>query len=978
MRSQLFIGDTEVYIDEETVPVITKQIIDLQQPEKRKTDRTLSFTLPGTPENDLLFGGMFDVNLQIQNSTDIQFNPDFNPNLKAAFVYYVDTVEQLRGYCQLTDIKVMRNNTVRYVVVAYGQTSDLFAKIGSKQMTELDLSEYDHPYTKQTIENSWDTSIIQNGGSVPFELGNGYVYPMIDYGFHTNPAIWQVKHFRPAVYAKTYLDKIFEDAGFTYQSDFFDSERFKRLVLPFTSAELKIENADVIDRLFDVERATIAQSAAPCAYDPVTRFFDLSTATKLAFNQENADPSGQWSTDTATIGASGNYLFQGMINLAFTNNTGGALLGFNQVDVHLALVLQRGGVRTIIGSQFSSTIDPGATWANGNTTSFIDFYLAFPEVRLFAGDQVFLTPLTIQAEGSFNGGRQHRTFWQGDGVVMVNAIGSYFVNQVGNTQVVEGDTMPVNSCIPKEFQQKDFLVALIRMFNLYLQPHPVIANRLIVEPRDDYYTADVVDWTYKQDLDEEAVLEPMGLLDAERYLFQYSDDKDYLNTLHKSKYDFTYGRRRIDVVNDFVKTDKVIQPFFANTPLKAEQNYTDRILSSIVFVDQNGAPQPQAAKPRILYFGGLLNASSWIFRGTSATGVTGDLLVQYPYAGHLDNPYTPTFDLCFGAPQEVYYGNAFASQGQLQYTNNNLYRSYWQKYTEETTDKNSKVLSAYFRLTPADINTLSFRVQYFIKDSYFRLLEVSNYNPISGAPTLCKFIKIKDRQVTEELVEDMNGGDGTIGGDVLPPFDLPENKDDNGYRPEQANVNGSGNTIGGLTLKASVVGEDNIVGGGINNVTVVGGDRNIVLAPGVTIVNSADQVVTDPNTTVIGNIRYPGRAVVELDVAEFSGIGTTPLEVLINPGNGRFVEITNVHARRLNSTGGYAAQQVALQYAGGINAATFAVELCTDTGERPYKATVNPDLVDSAAVFLTTVSGVDPSGGDGNFIFYIDYIIQDI
>lgn len=976
MRTEIFIGGQQVFVSEETRPVITKRIIDIQNPQNRKGDRTLSFTMPGTPANDTIFGGMFEVNLNIQNDTTTQFNPDFNPNLKADFLLVVDTVEQLRGYCQLTEIQIQDDNTVNYIVVAYGQFSDLFAKVGSRLLTDIDLSEYDHPYTKTVIEDSWQTSIYRDGSPVAFELGNGYVYPMIDYGLHTNPLIWKVAHFRPAIYAKTYLDKIFEGAGFTYQSAFFDSERFKRLIIPFTAAQLKIDNAEVQDRLFDVERITSAQNIEPCDLDPVTREYDLSTAVKLAFNNEVLDPSNQWSTDTATIANSGDYIFQGQLKLAFRNNSGGTLNNFVDVKVVLGLVLERSGTRTVIGAHLSGDIDPGLIWTNGNTTSAIDFDFAFPPAQLNAGDEIFLTPLVIYATelSFFPLGQQHVAFWGGDGVEMVNGINSYFINQVGNTQIVEGDDMPANKCIPEDFMQKDFLASLFKCFNLYIEPHPTIANRLVIEPRDDYYTTEAVDWTYKQDMSREESIEPMGLLDAERYLFQYSEDADYLNKLHKDKFDFSYGRRRIDVVNDFVKNDKLIQPAFASTPLKAEQNYTDRIISSIVFVDQDGNPQPQAAKPRILYFGGLLPASPWIFQGSPSA----EIMVSYPYAGHLDNPYTPTFDLLFGAPQEVYYGAAFASQGTLQYTDGNLYKNYWQKQTEEITDRNSRVFKGWFKLTPSDINGLSFRRQYFIKDSYFRLLEVSNYDPISEAPCQCTFIKIKDRLVPETITDDMNGGDGTIGGDILPPFDIPEQPDDNKFRPHQVNISGSGNKIGGQTLKASVTGSDNVVGGSLGNVGVFGGDGNIITVSDAVVVNSQEQTITDPGATVIANIRYPQRITVQVSSAEFETLGATPIALLSSPGSGRYLEVVAVHGRRLNSTGGYASQVVSVQYTGGVNAATFATELATNTGEAPYRATVNPDLADSEGLVLTTVSGGDPTGGDGDFVFHIDFIVQNL
>ena len=105
------------------------------------------------------------------------------------------------------------------------------------------MSEYDHIYNKTNQTNSWATSIIKNGSTyVNFSSGNptgeGYVYPMIDYGFG-NGTSYDVRHFYPAVYVKTIIDKIFSEAGFQYESTFFTSQFFKRLIIPYTENTLR-------------------------------------------------------------------------------------------------------------------------------------------------------------------------------------------------------------------------------------------------------------------------------------------------------------------------------------------------------------------------------------------------------------------------------------------------------------------------------------------------------------------------------------------------------------------------------------------------------------------------------------------------------------------------------------------------------------------------------------------------------------------
>jgi hypothetical protein len=85
------------------------------------------------------------------------------------------------------------------------------------------------------IIDSWATSIYKNGNTQAFSLGEGYVYAMIDRGYSglRNITQWEAAWFTPCLYAKTIVDKIFTNAGYSYTNDsFFNSDRFKRLIIP--------------------------------------------------------------------------------------------------------------------------------------------------------------------------------------------------------------------------------------------------------------------------------------------------------------------------------------------------------------------------------------------------------------------------------------------------------------------------------------------------------------------------------------------------------------------------------------------------------------------------------------------------------------------------------------------------------------------------------------------------------------------------
>lgn len=120
----------------------------------------------------------------------------------------------------------------------------------------FDLGNYQGNYTVTAVPTS--TSIIINNEFNPLitdnginpmgtvmkveVTGEGYVYPMINYNKASSAQeSWAVTDFLPAVYVKTVWDKIFEDAGFEYQSNFINSQYFKRLVMPATSNVTKTD-----------------------------------------------------------------------------------------------------------------------------------------------------------------------------------------------------------------------------------------------------------------------------------------------------------------------------------------------------------------------------------------------------------------------------------------------------------------------------------------------------------------------------------------------------------------------------------------------------------------------------------------------------------------------------------------------------------------------------------------------------------------
>jgi hypothetical protein len=229
-----------VELTQDVAVALNFAISDIAEPEKVKADYSKTIKLPGSETINKIFSHIYNVNIDLEHSS-----ATFNPNIRVEARYSINSVELIDGFIQLKKINI-KDGCITYDVNLFGRNANLFNDIGEKLMTELDISEFDHDWTRQNEEDSWATQIIQGGVPVPFALGNGYVYPMVDYGYDETEDEWSVENFLPAVYAKTYMDKIFEDAGYSYNSTFLNSTYFKSLIIP-TNANLKQTTQQVED-----------------------------------------------------------------------------------------------------------------------------------------------------------------------------------------------------------------------------------------------------------------------------------------------------------------------------------------------------------------------------------------------------------------------------------------------------------------------------------------------------------------------------------------------------------------------------------------------------------------------------------------------------------------------------------------------------------------------------------------------------------
>lgn len=693
---RLFIEGRQVDLMQDEPLLITREIADVREPEKRSSDWSKTFRIPGTSDNNKLFGHIFDINQEQLNSGS-QFGPDFNPNKKAAAWVTVNEAEIVRGFIRMLNISVIRRGEIQYEISFHGVSADFFAKIRNKRMSELDLSSMNHLLNKTNVKNSWSNTVASGG----------YVYAMIDRGRADKPYdAWGCTDLTPCIFAKRIVDEIFSEAGYTYTADsFFNTDEFKSRVVPFPKPA-------------EISEATLTGMALRARRSSDQTF---TTGGTLIFNDDSSsgyyDNGGNYSTTT------------GKYTLPYTGVEMSARLSLNLNITGAGL-----GAATYVAAKFSVRCggkERATFFLQGQNISGVNIS---EDVFVYIGSGAAGTDIEVQLVALFDASAGLVSRITGPFQLKLQTDSTI---EIEGLQSVTGVNMLVdfNSAFSKsELTQEKFISDIIKLDNLYIEPTEYL-GQLYIAPRDTFYRNTVThDLTALIDRDQPLEIIPMGELEGNPYVFTMAQGKDTDSDEYQKATGKIYGESRIIIDNEFVQQEKKVDTAIASTPY---------IYAGGKFVIASmGSADKSNGDVRMLYWSGKITATTWRLCDwvtDQRTYINDEVITGgYPHAGHLDNPFTPTKDLNFGMPAFV---NLPAG---ITYTNNNLYNRNWRKYINEITDRNSKLVKARVYITPGSFIRWQFRDLYFFDGQYFRLNKISDYPVGSAEVVQCEFLKIKE------------------------------------------------------------------------------------------------------------------------------------------------------------------------------------------------------------------------------------------
>ena len=696
-------------------------IDDVNKYGSRETSFSKTIVLPGTANNNRLLGFISELG---SNNTytfgAANINSNFNPSQTTKAELRANGLLLLKGVFRLTGI-VKDGELIEYEGNLFGELGGFIATIGDKKLQDLSFSEYNHNYTYNNIVNSWNTI-----------NGSGYYYPLIDYGTYSDQKInYDYRTFRPALYVKEYIDKMFLPTGYTYESSFFNSSFFKKLIIPNNTAQLQ----KFVNKLLDVESPnTFTITASGGVVNDTHEFQIINLIDNFT---GDGDPNFTYTGSTAEVKI--DFVLKGNFVVSFT---GGAI--YVQLYKNNNLLFE---------NKYESFFNPF-------NEGYGEIYYS-NNIDLTNTDTISLQ-FIVSAAGT-------------------STFTSQFISlKIESTTPVAAplelnDNILFSDIIPRNILQKDFFTWILKMFNLYVTEDKLREKHLLIEPYKDYYDlSEYVDWTYKVARDKPWNIKPMGMLNGRFFEYKYKEDNDFYNENFKKKYNLPYGSILQDTEFQFAKDKQTTDIGFSPTVLIQYEGTAQRtkVLPAIYKKSKGNAVDQEErtdSNIRILMAKKItLDVASWNIIDTGVNQTfpgtpLGAALTSYGYAGHFDDPINPTVDINFGASEEIYFDPNV-------YPTDNLFNTYWSGYIGEIADKDSKLLTCHVYLTELDIAQLDFSKPVFIDGVLWRINKIINFDASSGELTKVELLKIIDTSYPCAIGWTKTNYTGTTfrNGDIIP------------------------------------------------------------------------------------------------------------------------------------------------------------------------------------------------------------------
>ena len=548
----------EIYIGSERLDTfkdedvnITLSIQNIKDISRLFTDFTQNFQVPASRQNNDVFKHYYNADI----------SGGFNAALRQDATIFMNKELFREGSIELMSVDMVNGQPSAYEIVFFSAGVNLKDLFGEDELTDLDLSAYDHAYSGSVIRGAME-------GTTPLHSGN-VIYPLIspvgdwhydssssdhspnDIAYHSQNDDHGLDYYelKPAIRISKLIDAIEAKYGITFTSTFFTDRKFTDLFLwghrregymfkdqenGFTAK--KIDFISTTGTGFDLTNDNyVVQSG-------ITRFIWRYSITSTSNYQIHFYINGAYYTSRSHSG--------------------------NVVDENVFMSQLQEGDK--IQMRFSPAADGGAVSISNITASGRQF--DNPLIQLWDASRTASQSFSLDVEMS--------------------------------------DQMP-------EQKVYDFILGLVKMFNLVIEP--TSRTKFIIEPLDDWYAlGSNYDITDHVDISSEKVTRPELY---KRLSFNYQESESYIEEAYRNTNGGVgYGDLRADFTFDGGELNT--ESTFELMKYQKLNDLSGGVTGFLVgkSIDKEG--DPYIGEPVIFYSSATLNISSKPIGFLDETGLT--------------------------------------------------------------------------------------------------------------------------------------------------------------------------------------------------------------------------------------------------------------------------------------------------------------------------------------------------------------------
>ena len=682
---------------------LTMSVADIMDPTANPSSYSQTFRVPNTANNNLFFKSAFNINAVTFDAT------------KKIESYIEDSnVTIAVGSIRLSNIVTNnRDKNVEYEITFFGEVSDFSAAVGGGFLNSLDLTAYNHVKSYANVVASWNKNLLNgdviypliewgydylNGGPVQntLALHHGTYAPN---GFTANNHPLSIDQFKPVIRAKVLFNAIFASSGFTYESTFING-------LDFSNQYIITEQTDTAT----IDRKTPKFQAKGPGNQSLNQ-----TLVKLQFPFEIYDTANSFNNTDFIFTVP--LTFQNPLVDYFTFNINGGYRQFATTPtVTFSIQIFNQTTNTIIATQ-SFTYTPPVQNYLYNFNHTFNIYNAQASI---GQELIFRISLTL-------------------GLAAVENLTLTQDTSINNIIVL-------NNFLPNNVKNIDFLKAIIERYNLVLEPSKTISKHFIITPWVDWIEQGTQrDWTNLVDGNIDIQSKPLFESQSRSNTFLDDEDSDFVNYNFQLATKQTFGQLEIDSQNENIVGNKVTQSLFAPTPLMpignssaigtANQKLAAKFLIPHIAKDTTTERTPIVPKLRLVYYNGMIDAPlEWHIKNDSNTTIHWN---QYPLVSQY-SVFTNTtnfIDMAWRNSAPLYPITTTVLNPPMR-TIFDLFNNYWLKWYNFTYDPFGRILEMNIILDYSHIFDLRFNDKIFIKDSWFIVNKITDYEV--GKITSCK------------------------------------------------------------------------------------------------------------------------------------------------------------------------------------------------------------------------------------------------